>query len=279
MKLPFTKMHGLGNDFVVFDFTQHPQTISPEQARFIADRNLGVGCDQILIVENTTRDDIDFKYRILNSDGSEVGQCGNGARCLALFVRDNQLTDKDTISVETVSGDMVLNIDSPHHQVTVNMGVPAFEPDRIPLRANTRRDTYSVDVEGNEIEFSALSIGNPHAVIQVEDTDNAPVEWLGQILESHALFPDRANIGFMQAIDRTRFALRVFERGVGETIACGSGACAAAIVGMQLGLLDNQVTAHLSGGDLAISWAGEGQPAMMTGPAQSVFTGEIELQQ
>lgn len=277
MKLPFTKMHGLGNDFVVFDFTQGSIPLSAETAAKIADRHFGVGCDQILIIEQSSRPEIDFKYRILNADGSEVGQCGNGSRCFALYVHQNGLSDKNPISVETMTGDMVLHLDTDNDLVTVNLGVPQFEPELIPLAFAERQASYSLDIDGETIEFSALATGNPHAVINVADVQTAPVDTLGPILESHPTFPDRANIGFMQVQNRDEFSLRVFERGVGETIACGSGACAAAVVGMQNGQLDSKVTAHLTGGDLLIEWAGKGQPIMMTGPAVSVFTGVLEI--
>lgn len=277
MKLSFTKMHGLGNDFVVFDFTQDSFELSARQASEIADRNFGVGCDQILIVEKSSRPEIDFKYRILNADGSEVGQCGNGSRCFALFVSQKRLSDKNPITVETLERDMVLDLDTKRNLVTVNMGIPKFEPNDIPLDYAVRKDTYEIDVGGNQVSFASLSIGNPHAVIQVKNVQTAPVETLGPEMEMHSIFPERANIGFMQIQNRQEFALRVFERGVGETIACGSGACAAAIAGMQNGLLDSPVTAHVKGGDLSISWAGENHPVMMTGPAVSVFEGNIEI--
>ncbi|MCL4152662.1 UNVERIFIED_CONTAM: hypothetical protein GTU68_047895 [Idotea baltica] len=277
MKLPFTKMHGLGNDFVVFDFTQVRIPLSAEQATMIADRHLGVGCDQILIIEQSDRADVDFKYRILNADGSEVGQCGNGSRCFALYVREHGLSDKNPITVETITGDMVLDLNADSSFVTVTMPIPEFKPAQVPLDFTQRQETYQLTINNQNIEFSALSVGNPHAVIQVPETQTADVESLGPILESHAAFPERANIGFMQIINRQEFSLRVYERGVGETIACGSGACAAAVAGIQSGKLDNSVTAHLTGGDLQISWAGEGHPIMMTGPAVSVFDGIIEL--
>ena len=277
MKLPFTKMHGLGNDFVVFDFTQEQFPLSATQAAEIADRHFGVGCDQILIIEQSQRPDIDFKYRILNSDGSEVGQCGNGSRCFALYVHENNLSDKNPITVETLTGDMVLDLDTTNNMVQVKMPVPNFEPAIIPLDVAQRQESYQITANNQSIEFSALTVGNPHAVIQVDDTENADVEILGPLLESHPIFPERANIGFMQIINRQEFSLRVYERGVGETIACGSGACAAAVAGMIRGELNNSITAHLRGGDLEISWAGEGQPIMMTGPAVSVFDGIIEL--
>ena len=277
MEIKFTKMHGLGNDFVVLNFTEQRFDLSTEQATRIADRHFGVGCDQILIVENSQRDDIDFKYRILNADGSEVGQCGNGARCFVRYVLDKGLTNKNPISVETITGDMTLHADQQSNLVTVNMGVPNFEPAGIPLAANERQTQYQCDVDGESTSFSALSIGNPHAVLVVDDVNSAPVLELGAALEPHAIFPQRANIGFMQINNRNDIKLRVFERGSGETIACGSGASAAVVAGIQLGLLDNNVTAHLSGGDLSISWDGEGQPVMMTGPAETSFEGVLKL--
>lgn len=277
MEIEFTKMHGLGNDFVVLNFTEHRFDLSTEQAAHIADRHFGVGCDQILIVENSQRDDIDFKYRILNADGSEVGQCGNGARCFVRYVLDKGLTNKNPIHVETITGDMTLHADQQSNLVTVNMGVPNFEPTGIPLAANQRQAQYQCEIGGQKISFSALSIGNPHAVLIVDDVNSAPVLELGATLEPHALFPQKANIGFMQINNRNDINLRVFERGSGETIACGSGASAAVVAGIQLGQLDNQVTAHLRGGDLSISWAGEGQPVMMTGPAETSFEGVLTL--
>jgi len=277
MQLPFTKMHGLGNDFVVFDFTKSSHAITRNQAIHIADRHFGIGCDQILIVEQSERDKIDFKYRILNADGGEVGQCGNGARCFALFVREQGLCKKSTIHVETLSGDLVLELADNSNVVTVNMGIPNFEPSHIPLRAEERQATYSAALAADEIEFSALSIGNPHAVITVDDIDSSAVERLGPVMESHSLFPERANIGFMQIINRDTIKLRVYERGSGETIACGSGACAAVASGIASGKLNNTVLAHLSGGKLEINWPGEGQPVMMAGLAQTVFHGEIDL--
>lgn len=285
MRHPFTKMHGLGNDFVVFDFSKQAFPISTEQAAHIANRNFGIGCDQILILERATRQGVDFKYRILNADGSEVGQCGNGARCIAKFVRDKGLADKTTFTVETLSGDMVLKIEPDSDQITVNMGIPNFSPSAIPLLADSELDEYTVDLTLKKtpqtVRFSAVSIGNPHAVIIVDDVNKAPVLKLGKQMEKLALFPARANIGFMQILDTTTFALRVFERGVGETIACGSGACAAAVAGLKRGLLDcansNTVHASLRGGELLVSWPGEGHAVMMTGPAETVYEGEIEL--
>jgi len=277
MKLEFTKMHGLGNDFVVLDFTERKIDLSTAQAAHIADRHFGVGCDQILIVEKSERDDIDFKYRIVNADGSEVGQCGNGARCFVRYVHDKGLSSKNPIRVETITGDMTLRAELDSNLVTVNMGVPNFEPAGIPLAANERQSQYQLTSNGQAILFSALSIGNPHAVLLVDDVNTAPVLELGAALEPHAMFPEKANIGFMQICNRDEIKLRVFERGSGETIACGSGACAAVVAGIQLGQLNSNVTAHLTGGDLSISWAGNDQPVMMTGPAETSFEGVLNL--
>ncbi len=277
MKLAFTKMHGLGNDFVVLDFTQQRIDLSAEQAAHIADRHFGIGCDQILIVEPSNKPGIDFKYRILNADGSEVGQCGNGSRCFVRYVHEKGLSDKNPIKVETLTGEMTLNAHKGSNLVTVNMGAPRFEPADIPLALPQRQTLYSLEHNGEAIEFSALSMGNPHAVILVDDVATAPVLTLGAALEPHALFPEKANIGFMQINSRNDINLRVFERGSGETIACGSGTCAAVVAGIQRGLLDNKVTAHLRGGDLIIEWHSEGQPVMMTGPAETSFEGQIDL--
>ena len=278
MKLPFTKMHGLGNDFVVLDFTENPVDLSAEQAAFIADRHFGVGCDQILIVEQSDRDGIDFKYRIINADGSEVGQCGNGSRCFVRYVHEKGLSSKNPIKVETSTGELIIEAHQGSNLVTVDMGAPRFEPADIPLNEPTRKNLYSLNVDGETVEFSSSSMGNPHAVLLVEDTLTAPVERLGPILESHPIFPEKANIGFMQVISRTEINLRVFERGAGETIACGSGTCAAVVAGIQRGLLDSKVTAHLRGGDLIIEWQGDGQPVMMTGPAETTFEGVLNLE-
>jgi len=277
MEIQFTKMHGLGNDFVVLDFTQQSLPISSAQAAHIADRNFGVGCDQILIVEKSDNANVDFKYRILNSDGSEVGQCGNGARCFVRYVHDKGLSNKNPLKVETLSGEMTLHLDDSSGLVTVNMGAPKFAPQEIPLDTPHRATTYSIEHGGERYEFSALSMGNPHAVLLVDDVTKAAVTELGSLLESHPIFPEKANIGFMQVNARDDISLRVFERGVGETIACGSGTCAAVVAGIQLELLDNEVTAHLRGGDLNIGWAGEGQPVMMTGPATTSFEGVLNL--
>jgi len=276
MELKFTKMHGLGNDFVVLDFTRKVVPLSKDQAARIADRHFGVGCDQILIVEQSTRSDIDFKYRILNADGSEVGQCGNGARCFVRYVHDKGLSTKNPLTVETLTGEMVLHADD-SGLVTVDMGAPRFEPSDIPLNATQRNTTYELTVGKEVHQFSALSMGNPHAVLLVDDVNTAPVTTLGAVLEKHPMFPDKANIGFMQINSRKNINLRVFERGSGETIACGSGTCAAVVAGIQLGLLDQRVEAHLNGGKLTIEWAGEGYSVMMHGPAETTFEGTLIL--
>lgn len=277
MKLRFTKMQGLGNDFVVLDFTKDVLPLTTEQAAHIADRHFGVGCDQILIVETSSKADIDFKYRILNADGSEVGQCGNGARCFVRFVHEKGLSNKNPIRVETLSGEMTLHADKDSSLITVDMGAPRFEPEDIPIAYENRQKTYQVEIDGESHVFSALSMGNPHAVIIVDNVQSAPVLSLGKALESHPVFPEKANIGFMQINARDDISLRVFERGSGETIACGSGTCAAVVAGIQSGLLDNKVVAHLTGGDLIIEWLGEGESVLMTGPAKTSFEGVITL--
>ncbi|MGR8934386.1 MAG: diaminopimelate epimerase [Gammaproteobacteria bacterium] len=276
MKINFTKMHGLGNDFVVIDAVNQSLALSPEQLRFIADRHFGIGCDQILLVEKPLSLESDFRYRIFNADGGEVMQCGNGARCFARFVRDKQLTAKDEIRVDTGSGQLLLRCRE-DNLVTVNMGVPRHQPEQIPLQAQQESKYYTVAVNGVERAFGAVSLGNPHAVLQVNDVQHAPVQTLGAALESHPFFPERANIGFMQVIDRRRIRLRVFERGTGETLACGSGACAAVVIGIEQHLLDKDVTVQLPGGELQISWQGRGTPVFMTGQAVSVFDGTLEI--
>jgi len=269
-------MHGLGNDFIVINAIDQTLSLDSETILRLADRHRGIGCDQILIVEAPHSSDFDFFYRIFNADGSEVEQCGNGARCFARFVRDNNLTDKDSINVETISGPMTLQIEA-DEQITVNMGVPRFDPNDIPLRRDQRETTYNIDIDDQTIEFGAVSVGNPHAVIRVDNIDAAPVATLGPILESHADFPQRANIGFIQVVDKNQLMLRVYERGAGETEACGSGACAAMIIARQQGWVDANVTVMLRGGMLRISWKGEGEPVWMTGPATHVFDGQITL--
>jgi len=276
MHLKFTKMHGLGNDFVVIDAVRQQVTLSTAQVRFLADRRFGVGCDQLLLVERPQSAGIDFRYRIFNADGGEVEQCGNGARCFARFVRDQGLTEQDTIAVETAAGTITLYIEA-DGQVRVNMGVPRFNPADIPFVADTRAHDYRLQADDAEVTIGAVSMGNPHAVLQVADTTTAAVDRLGPQLESHPRFPKRVNVGFMQIVDRGHIRLRVYERGAGETLACGTGACAAAVIGRQWGLLDEEVAVALPGGQLIIRWAGEGEPVWMTGPATRVFEGEIEL--
>ena len=276
MRLKFTKMHGLGNDFVVLDATRAPIELSRDELRWIADRHFGIGCDQILQVEKPRIPGTDFYYRIFNADGGEVEQCGNGARCFVRFVHDAGLTDKREIRVGTLSGIIVPRLEA-DGQVTVDMGVPEFAPARIPFQAAERAPTYALEVGGRTIEISALSMGNPHAVQVVADVEVAPVPTEGPALEKHTRFPQRVNAGYMEVIDRGHIRLRVYERGAGETLACGTGACAAAVAGIQRGLLDSRVRVATRGGDLGISWQGEGAPVLMTGPAVAVFAGEIEL--
>ena len=277
MKLKFAKMHGLGNDFMVIDAINQKFCPRPELVRQWSDRYDGIGFDQMLVVESPGSDAAAFKYSIYNADGGEVAQCGNGARCFARFVREQGLTDLDVIAVETNTGLLQLEaVDATRYRV--NMGIPQFEPGAIPLRAETRQELYKTDFEGTEISFSAVSIGNPHMVIPVVDVDSAEVETLGSYFETHMMFPERANIGFIQIIDRTSFRLRVFERGVGETRACGSGACAAMVAGVRLGLLDSPATALLTGGELKLEWQGDENPVMMTGETAMVYQGEIEYE-
>ena len=276
MNLRFTKMHGLGNDFVVIDAINQQVALSDDQYRFIADRRFGIGCDQILLVEPPRLDGTDFHYRIVNADGSEVEACGNGARCFARFVREKGLSDKDVIAVGTAAGPIVLK----HLEgglVEVNMGVPELEPRLIPFDAPQRALTYPLEVEGVTHQISAVSMGNPHAVLRVSSTDQAPVARLGPLIERHARFPKRVNVGFMQIEDRGHIRLRVYERGTGETLACGTGACAAVVAGRLLGQLDPQVRVRLTGGELVIEWQAEGQPVVMRGTADTVYEGTIEL--
>jgi diaminopimelate epimerase len=276
MKLRFTKMQGVGNDFVVIDAVRQRVALDPSRVRWLADRHFGVGCDQILVIEAARLPGTDFYYRIFNSSGEEVEHCGNGARCFLRFVRDQGLTDKREIRVETMNGVIVPRLEA-DGRVTVNMGPPEFEPARIPFAAERRAPTYWLDVEGVAVEIVAVSMGNPHAVQVVDDVDHAPVLVQGPLIERHPRFPKRVNAGFMQVVDRGSIRLRVYERGAGETLACGTGACAAVVAGIQLGLLDAVVQVSTHGGVLTIGWQGEGQPVFMTGPAETVFEGEIEI--
>lgn len=276
MKLRFTKMHGLGNDFVVLDGYSQLLRLSTAQYRWLADRHFGVGCDQILLVEAARGEENDFRYRIFNADGGEVEQCGNGARCFARFVIDQHFTDKQAIRVETLKGVIVPEL-SGDGQIRVDMGVPAFAPAKIPFVADAEAVIYPLVVGEQTIEITTVSMGNPHAVQVVADVDTAPVAEHGPLIENHARFPERVNAGFMQILSRDAIRLRVFERGSGETLACGTGACAAVVAGIRRGLLDSRVLVSTRGGDLTIEWHGVGQPVLMTGPAVTVFAGEVDL--
>ena len=274
--LKFSKMHGLGNDFVVIDAINQQVSLTTSQVQFLADRRLGIGCDQLLLVETTEQEKVDFRYRIFNADGSEVAQCGNGARCFARFVRDKKLTDKDTIAVETASGIIYPTLQM-NGNVTVEMGAPIFEPDQIPFVSEQQAVRYDITLDNQQIiTLGVVSMGNPHAVMLVDDINTAGVDKLGPMIETHPQFPQRVNAGFMQVVNPKKINLRVYERGAGETQACGTGACAAAVVGIQQGLLENDVTVSLLGGDLNIVWSGENESVWMTGPATHVFDGEIK---
>jgi diaminopimelate epimerase len=276
MKLRFTKMQGAGNDFVVIDATRAPIHLSHGQIQHIANRYFGVGCDQLLMVESTTTPGVDFRYRIFNADGGEVEQCGNGARCFVRFVVDKGLTDKHEVKVETASGVITLKLQE-DGQVTVNMGAPRFTPAQIPFEVEQQATTYELPLASETITVSAVSMGNPHAVMLVDNVHTAEVASLGPQIESHPQFPERVNAGFMQVLNEHEINLRVYERGSGETLACGTGACAAAVSGIQLGTLQSPVKVHTRGGILTIQWAGGESPVLMTGPAEIVFDGEIEI--
>ena len=284
MRLPFTKMHGLGNDFIVVDCVSQPRSLSSEQIALYADRQLGIGFDQLLQIEPATRPDADFRYRIFNRDGSEVEHCGNGARCFAKYVHEKGLTKKNPINVETVNRLLSLKL-SDSGEVTVNMGEPDFAPASLPFAsdqvASEGFGRYSCEIvtssKPQRIEFSALSMGNPHAVIVVSDLDAVDVAGLGQALGAHSSFPKGVNVGFMQIIEDQRIRLRVFERGSGETLACGTGACAAVVSGCRQGLLSSPVEVQVRGGRLSIEWQGDGTPVLMTGPATTVYEGTLEL--
>ncbi len=276
MLLRFTKMQGLGNDFVVLDLVTQRFVLKRHHIRKLADRHFGIGCDQVLVVEPPQRPDVDFRYRIYNAEGGEVEQCGNGARCFARYVRDKKLTGKNCIRVETQKGVIELEL-AANRQVRVDMGEPVLEPADIPFDAGERSAHYDIEVDGHHLSVGAVSMGNPHVVVPVDNVDRAAVETLGPPLECHPRFPARVNVGFMQILNRGEIRLRVYERGVGETLACGSGACAAVVAGRQWGELDEEVTAHLRGGRLSIRWQGPGHPVIMTGPAVTVFEGQIQL--
>jgi diaminopimelate epimerase len=276
VKLKFTKMQGAGNDFVVLDGVSRRLDPSPAQLRRLADRHFGVGCDQILLVEPPRTPGTDFRYRIFNADGGEVEQCGNGARCFVRFVRERGLTAKDEIRVETAAGIITLRLE-PDGGVTVNMGAPVFEAKRVPFLTDSDALVQPLMVDGTTVQITAVSMGNPHAVQVVADVDAAPVLAQGPLIERHARFPQRVNAGYMQVLDRGRIRLRVYERGAGETLACGSGACAAVVAGIRRGLLDARVQVSTHGGDLTIRWEGGDNPVWMTGPAVTVFEGEMEI--
>jgi diaminopimelate epimerase len=278
VRLRFTKMHGLGNDFVVLDATRAPIELSLAQLRLIADRRFGVGCDQILQVEPPREPGTDFYYRIFNADGAEVEQCGNGARCFARYVREHGLTSRREIRVGTRAGVIVPRLEA-DGRVTVQMGVPVFDPERVPFVAREQALTYAIELRGKTVTASVLSMGNPHVVQVVPDVSQAPVESEGPELESHPRFPERVNAGYMQIVGPRRVRLRVYERGAGETLACGTGACAAVVAGIRRGLLEREnIEVETRGGELVISWPREGEPVLMTGPAVTVFEGEIELE-
>ncbi len=281
MRLPFTKMHGQGNDFIMLNGIAHPaaRSLTPDQIRAIADRHFGIGCDQVLLVEPPTSAAADFRYRIFNNTGDEVEHCGNGSRCFPVFVRAEGLTTKTELTVETMNGVIRPKIET-DGSVTVDMGAPIFEPERVPFVAEAARDTYALDIDGNTRSISVLSMGNPHAVQIVADTETAPVTTEGPKIERHARFPRRVNVGFMQVIDRGRIKLRVWERSAGETLACGTGACAAVVAGIRWGLLDPTVRVSTHGGELSVTWEGlrdHKAPVLMSGQATTVFRGEIEI--
>jgi len=280
MKLHFTKMHGIGNDFIVLDHTKSPFQLSQDIIQSLSHRQLGIGFDQLLVVEKTTLKDVDFKYRIFNQDGNEVEQCGNGARCFYRFVKDKHLTDKKSIRVETKSGVIELSEDH-EHMIEVNMGEPIFNPKLIPFISDIEKNEYTISIDLPDqkelINIASLSMGNPHAVITVKDINKAQVKTIGAYLESHALFPKRVNVGFMEIVTPHHIRLRVFERGVGETLACGTGACAAAVSGIKRHFLTTPVKVDMTGGSLSIDWKGDKNPVMMKGPAVTLFEGDIEI--
>lgn len=280
MQIPFTKMHGLGNDFVVLDMISHPVTLTTEQIRTLGDRHFGVGFDQLLMIEAPTQPDVDFNYRIYNCDGSEVEHCGNGARCFVRFVLDKGLTARKEIRVKTMNGILTLSVQD-DGLVTVDMGAPNFTPASLPFNDAELRPIYERTISVNGVQqtvsFRIVSVGNPHAVIVVDDVNTTDVKGIGTALGAHADFPKGVNVGFMQIVDRNTFRLRVYERGAGETTACGTGACAAMAAGRAAGLLDESVCAHLTGGDLHLQWQGEGHPIIMRGPATTVYEGTIRI--
>lgn len=276
MRLAFTKMHGLGNDFVVIDAVRQAVALDPAAIRFLADRHFGIGCDQVLMVEPARCPEADFEYRVFNADGGEVEQCGNGARCFVRFVHEKGLSDKREIRVRTRSGIIVPRLE-PDGEVTVDMGMPRFEPSDVPFLSDSGAVLQPLDVDGETVYVTALSMGNPHAVQVVADVDKAPVASQGERIERHRRFPRGVNAGYVQVIDRHRIRLRVWERGAGETLSCGTGACAAAVAGVARDLLESPIRVITRGGELCIAWAGSGSAVWMTGPAVTVFDGEIAL--
>lgn len=276
MEIEFTKMHGLGNDFVVIDAINQNISLDTKQVQLIADRHFGIGCDQLLLVEKSDSVDADFRYRIFNPNGGEAEQCGNGARCFAQFLHDEGLTDKTEIPVSTSNGRIVLCLQD-NGDVTVDMGSPILTPQDIPFQADQIQTSYDIDIADEKISFSAVSMGNPHAVILVDDVTTAEVERIGKLLQNHNCYPNSVNVGFMQIVDSTHVKLRVYERGIGETQACGSGSCAAVVAGIIQGLLEETVETQLLGGNLSIHWAGDKNPVMMTGSTSTVFKGKITL--
>jgi diaminopimelate epimerase len=276
MILKFTKMHGAGNDFVVLDGVHQHLHLTPEQLRLLADRHFGIGCDQILLVEKSQNPAVDFRYRIFNADGGEVEQCGNGARCFVRFVHDHKLTSKRSIVVETKSGLISPRL-AEDGRVSVDMSPPIFDPALIPFISDSDTPVQTLEIDSATIEISAVSMGNPHAVQLVADVETAAVNVQGPLIEQHPRFPKRVNAGFMQIVDRSHIKLRVYERGAGETLSCGTGACAAVVAGIRRGLLDETVHVATRGGTLTITWAGGQNSVLMTGPAMSVFEGEINL--
>jgi len=276
MTIEFTKMHGIGNDFVVIDAINQSIDLSEDQIRQLANRHFGVGCDQLLLIEEADRDDAEFRYRVFNADGGEVEQCGNGARCFAHFVKQHGMTQSSRIPVQVATGLIHLTIED-DDRVSVDMGVPDFEPESLPFEAEGAPEYHVLMVNDEKYAIGAVSIGNPHAVLLVESVESAPVATLGSLIESNERFAQRVNVGFMEIVDRGHIRLRVFERGAGETLACGTGACAAAAIGIRNSLLDENVQVELRGGDLTINWSGEGSALFMTGPAETVYEGQIEL--
>ena len=276
MKLAFTKMHGAGTDFVVIDGVTQAVNLNTNQLRRLADRHRGIGCDQILMVTPPDSPDADFRYHVFNADGSRAGQCGNGARCVGRFLREKRLTRQREILLQTDDDSLALSL-TEDGRVFAGLGAPRFAPAEVPFQADETQDQYTLDVQGQSLSIGALSMGNPHAILMVDDCDAAPVSTLGPLLEAHTLFPERVNVGFMQVQSRGEVKLRVFERGVGETDACGSGACAAAVHGMKLGLLDEEVVVSLPGGKLSVSWPSMGDRVWLGGPTATVFNGTVTL--